>query len=228
MEAFFCLPSVMVVIFLLKTTRSHQQFQDFVKEQLQIHYLKYGLSDLVLLNHKALASSWYSDLSKVNSIVASCYSNTFGPIAWDPSDMFRSLLLMEILHERSIDSWVNKMRSAPIFAILYGFLPYDVPGVGTFYDFIRRLWLASSTHLANKIRKPRRKPQKGKKKGEKLPAKRLGMVKRLVDRCLEHHSDFNLRPYDIFRFIVFSTKHSILGDISACLVHILFLAAFLH
>ena len=221
MEAFFGLPSAMVVIFLLKMPRSHQQFQDFVKEQLQINYLKFGLSDLVLINHKALASVWYSDLSKVNSIVAGCYSNTFGPIARDPADMFRSLLLMEILHERSIDSWVNKMRSAPIFAILSGFLPNDVPGVGTFYDFIRRLWLASSTHLANKIRKPRHKPKKGKKKGEKSPVKRPGMVKRLVDRYIEQPPDFHSRPHDIFQkifkecFVVPSAKHGILGDISA-------------
>ncbi|MEN6413757.1 MAG: hypothetical protein ABFC84_13510 [Veillonellales bacterium] len=211
----------MVVIFLLKPTRSHQQFQDFLKEQLQFHYLKHGLSDPVLRNHKALASVWCCDLSKVTAIVADRYSNSFGPVARDPADMFRSLLLMEILHERSIDTWVNTMRSTPVFAILSGFLPEDVPGVGTFYDFIRRLWLSSSAHLANKIHKPRHKPKKGKKKGEKSPMKKPGIVKRLVDRYLEYPPDFHSRPHDLFQkifkecFVVPSAKHGILGNLDA-------------
>jgi hypothetical protein len=61
-----------------------------------------------------------------------------------------------------------------------------------------------------------------------LPAKRLGMVKRLVDRYLEHHPDFDSWSHDIFRSIVSSTKHGILGDISACLVPILLMARFVH
>lgn len=206
---------------MLKPTRSHQQFQDFLKEQLQFHYLKHGLSDPVLRNHKALASVWCCDLSKVTAIVADRYSNSFGPAARDPADMFRSLLLMEILHERSIDTWVNTMRSTPVFAILSGFLPEDVPGVGTFYDFIRRLWLSSSAHLANKIHKPRHKPKKGKKKGEKSPMKKPGIVKRLVDRYLEYPPDFHSRPHDLFQkifkecFVVPSAKHGILGNLDA-------------
>lgn len=209
---------------MLKPTRSHQQFQHFLKEQLQIYYLKHGFSNLVLLHHKPLAAVWCSDLSKVFEIVAFRYSTIFGPLARDPVDMFRSLLLMEILHERSIDSWVKSMRSSPIFAILSGFLPEDVPGVGTFYDFIRRLWVSASTHLANKIRKPRHKPKKGKKKGEKSPMKKPGVVKRLVNRYLEHPPDFHSRPHDLFQkifkecFVVPSAKHDILGNLDALVI----------
>ncbi|XFO71219.1 hypothetical protein SPACI_046830 [Sporomusa acidovorans DSM 3132] len=206
---------------MLKTTRSHRQFQDFLKEQLQIHYLKRGFLEPVLLQQKALASVWCSDLSKITEFVAHRYSQSVGSIARDPADMFRSLLLMELLHERSIDTWVHSMRSTPIFAVLSGFLPDDVPGVGTFYDFIKRLWMSSSTHLANKVRRPRRKPKKGKKKGEKSPLKKPGVIKRLVDRYLEHPPDFHSRPQDLFQkifkecFVVPSAKHGILGDISA-------------
>lgn len=211
----------MAVILLLKATRSHQEFQTFVKEQLQTHYLQHGLSDAVLLNHKILASAWYADLFKVAEIVGCRYSKTKGSPARDPVDMFRSLLLMELLHERSIDAWVNKMRSTPFFSILSGFLPNDIPGVATFYDFIKRLWLASSAHISNKLRKPRLKPNKGKKKGDKSPLKRPGVVKRLVDRCLKNPPDFHSRPHDIFQkifkecFLVPSTKHGLLGNINA-------------
>lgn len=212
----------MVVIFLLKLARSHKQFQDFVKQQLQLHYLKVGLTNPVWVNEKALAFVWSTDLSKVAEIVGYRYSSNKGTPARDPSDMFRSLLLMEFLRERSIDAWVNKMRSAPIFAILSGFLPDDVPGVGTFYDFINRLWLASSSHLARKVRKPRqKKPKKGKKKGDKSPLKRPGAVKRLVDRYIDHPPDFSSRPHDLFQkifkecFVMPSAKHGILGDVNA-------------
>jgi len=211
----------MVVIFLLMPTRSHQEFQDFVKEHLQTRYLKFGHSDAVLLNHKVLASVWHADLSKVAQIVGYRYSKAKGSPARDPVDMFRSLLVMELLRERSIDSWVHKMRYTPIFAIFSGFLPNDVPGVGTFYDFIKRIWLASSAHLSSKLRKPRRKPNKGKKKGDKSPIKKPGIVKRLVERYLQNPPIFHSRPHDLFQkifkecFVVPSTKHGLLGDINA-------------
>jgi|GEM_PF-2587209 len=112
------------------------------------------------------------------------------------------------------------MRTSPIFAILSSFTPSNVPGVGTFYDFISRLWLGSSAHLSSKVRKPRHKPKKGKKKGDKSPLRRPGIVKRLVDRYLEHPPKFHSRPHDIFQkifkecFVVPSTKHGILGDVN--------------
>lgn len=211
----------MVVIFLLKPTRNHKQFQDFVKHQLQLHYLKFGFSTPVLVNEKTLAFVWSDDLSKVADIVGYRYSSNIGTPARNPVDMFRSLLLMETLRDRSIDAWVDKMRSTPIFAILSGFLPDNVPGVGTFYDFINRLWLSSSAHLARKVRKPRQhKPKKGKKKGDKSPLKRPGAVKRLVDRYIEHPPDFQSRPHDLFQkifkecFVVPSAKHGILGNMN--------------
>lgn len=46
----------MAVIFLLKPTRSLQEYKNFVKEQLQSHYLKHGLSNLILFQQKTLAS----------------------------------------------------------------------------------------------------------------------------------------------------------------------------
>lgn len=207
---------------MLKPARSHKQFQDFVKQQLQFHCLHSTLAQSVFANEKALAFVWSADLSKVVDIVGCRYSPNNGTPARDPGDMFRSLLLMEFLRERSIDAWVNSMRSAPIFAILSGFLPDDVPGVGTFYDFINRLWLSSSAHLARKVRKPRRKkPRKGRKKGDKSPLKRPGAVKRLVDRFIEHPPEFHSRPHDLFQkifkecFVVPSAKHGILGDVNA-------------
>jgi hypothetical protein len=203
----------------LNASRSHQDFQEFVTEQLKTHYCQLGLTNTLLLHHRELASVWITDLTKVASIIGDRYSPSRGAPARDPVDLFRSLLLMELVHERSIDVWVKKMNSFPLWAILSGFVPDDVPGVGTFYDFLKRLWLASSAHLSSKVRKTRRKPKKGKKKGDKSPLRKPGVVKRLVDRFLKHPPSFNSRPHDLLQqifkecFVVPSAKIGLLGNV---------------
>jgi DDE family transposase len=46
---------------------------------------------------------------------------------------------MVLAGETSIDAWVTRMRAQPEYAVLSGFAPDTVPGVGTFYDFLDRL-----------------------------------------------------------------------------------------
>ena len=120
-----------MVIFMLKSSRSHQEFQQFVVEQLKVHYFLPGLTPTVLLHQRELASVWVTDLSKVATILNNSYSPNKGAPSRDPVDLFRSLLLMELTQERSIDDWVNNLKAFPIWAILSGFHPNDVPGVGT-------------------------------------------------------------------------------------------------
>jgi hypothetical protein len=79
------------------------------------------------------------------------YSSNGAP-AREPVAMFRSLLLMEMNHCSSIDDWVKQLKAFPIWAILSGFEPGNVPGVGTFYDFMKRLWLADAPNRFNKVR----------------------------------------------------------------------------
>ncbi|MEW5804948.1 MAG: hypothetical protein AB1847_22920, partial [bacterium] len=35
--------------------------------------------------------------------------------------------------------WIKQVRSVPFLAVLAGFSPGDTPGVGTCYDFLRRI-----------------------------------------------------------------------------------------
>lgn len=104
MEAFICLLTVGLVIFVLRISRSHQDFQDFVSEQLKIHYSWLGRTHTLLLYQRELASVWIVDLSKVVAILGDRYSSNRGAPARDPVDLFRSLLLMELDHESSIDA----------------------------------------------------------------------------------------------------------------------------
>ena len=151
---------------MLKPSRSHQEFQEFLTEQIKLHYLEKGYVGTILLYYRELTRVWFTDLTEVSSIIRFRYSLRRGAPARDPIDMFRSLLLMEMTHCNSVDDWVKELKAFPLQAIFSGFPPDNVPGVGTFYDFIRRLWLASSPHLSKKVRKRKRKPKKGKKKGE--------------------------------------------------------------
>ena len=80
------------------------------------------------------------DLSAVDRIMMVCYSS-FGPKPRQPSCMLRSLLLMIITKCVSIPCWVTTLHTSPFYAILSGFDPDDLPGVGSFYDFITRLVL---------------------------------------------------------------------------------------
>ncbi|MBI4596504.1 MAG: hypothetical protein HY730_09040 [Candidatus Tectomicrobia bacterium] len=57
----------------------------------------------------------------------------------DPVSISRSLTLMTLYRVSSITNWVKQTRSLPLLAILAGFEPNDTPGVGTYYDFFKRL-----------------------------------------------------------------------------------------
>ncbi|WP_333482932.1 transposase [Sutcliffiella sp. NC1] len=91
-------------------------------------------------------------------------SNPRGRKPRNPCDMLRSLLLMHFQKETSVDKWVFTLKTNLIFAILSGFSPDDVPGVGTFYDFFKRLWIHSSPHLSKRSKRKLKKPRKKERK----------------------------------------------------------------
>jgi len=72
-------------------------------------------------------------------ILESVYSPVHRRPARDPVCMLRFLLLMTLFKVASITSWIKQARSVPFLAILAGFAPDDIPGVGTCYDFLRRI-----------------------------------------------------------------------------------------
>ena len=87
------------------------------------------------------------DLSAVDRIMMDKYS-VLGPEPRQPSAMLRSLLLMIKAKSPSITLWVSTLHTSPFYAILSGFEPDDVPGVGTFYDFMDRLWNLDSPNFS--------------------------------------------------------------------------------
>ena len=162
-----------------------------------------------------------TDLSYITTLLQDCYG-TKGPQPRDPDSMLRSYLLFLMTKpEVGITEWINEMIRVPYYAIISGFEPGDIPGVGTFYDFSNRLWKASENNLKSKKQKRKRKPKKGKKKGEKAPTTTPGKVKRLVEWMIHHAvKKTDLPPDRLFHFfqtqiLAVSAKLGLLGDLNA-------------
>ena len=106
------------------------------------------------------------DLSRVDTLMQDKYS-VFGPPPRPPSAMLRSLLLAVKVKVFSITAWVRNLQINPLYAIISGFQPDNVPGVGTFYDFMSRLWDGMEDNFSPHIKPKPVKVEKPKGKGKK-------------------------------------------------------------
>ena len=158
---------------------SHETYQDSVLLRLRQHYSG-GVFVIANKDWPLVVKFWRTDLSYITTLLQDGYAAK-GSEPRDPASMLRSYLLFLMTKpEIGITEWINEMQRIPYYAILSGFEPGDFPGVGTFYDFFKRLWAASGNNFKSKIQRKRKsKPKKG-KKGEKAPTTTPGKVKRLV------------------------------------------------
>ena len=127
---------------------SHTDSQNFVATNLRKYYP----------NPDALARStwdiierfWSLDLSYTDVLMADKYSK-FGPAPRTPSCMHRSYLLSIAFKVTSLTEWAAQLKITPLYAILSGFEFGNTPGVGTFYDFLNRLWDSDENNLTPHI-----------------------------------------------------------------------------
>ncbi len=132
--------------------------QQFVLDHLNAYFAN-GLAVLVLKDWTLIWKCYIADLSHTTTFLSDFYSNK-GPQPRDPTFMLRSyLLFLFVRPEIGLTAWVDELHRVPFYAILSGFVPGDIPGVGTFYDFLSRFWAAEAVHL-----KPKNKPRKQKPK----------------------------------------------------------------
>jgi len=201
----------------------HSDYQKSVLQQLRNDYGP----GIVLINKDwpLAVKFWMADLSAITTLLYESYSDQ-GPETRDPASMLRSYLICLMTNpEMGITEWINEMKRTPIYAILSGFTPDDLPGVGTFYDFFSRLWPVVDKNLKPKSQRKRKgKPKKGKKKGEKAPTTTPGRVKRLVEWMMRHADRKSALPSDrLFNFfqsqiLSVSADLGLLGDMSALTV----------
>ncbi len=139
---------------MLKSSRSHQDYVTFVRTHLATE--KEPARHL-----PAKAKLLLLDLTLAIPILTLLYAMEGRP-AIPPEDLFRSLIAMLLCGITSIDTWVAQMRAAPFYAILSGFAPTQVPGVGTFYEFMDRL-LGLDAHRLRHLYRPQPRQQRAKK-----------------------------------------------------------------
>lgn len=94
--------------------------------------------------------------------------SVFGPKPRTPSCMQRSFLLSIDFKVTSLTDWAAQLKINPLYAILSGFEFGDTPGVGTFYDFLNRLWDSDSDNLSPHIHLTKDKAKSQKLRGPRL------------------------------------------------------------
>lgn len=220
-EGMFSLQTVIGVLKLKPVLVTHETYQAFVVERLQKHYSG-GILALVNKDWPIITKLWITDLSYTTTWLYDTYSLK-GPAPRDPASMLRSYLLFLLTNPTiGITKWVDELGRVPLYAILSGFEPGSIPGVGTFYDFFQRLWGQEKQNIKPQIKLKRKKKKKKKlKKGEKQPPKNSGIVEKLVNRFLRYGSKKKLLPgdrlFDFFQsqFLDVSAKLGLLGNLNS-------------
>ena len=129
---------------------SHSLYQDFLISNFLLYYPDpFSISRQTW---KIIVQFWHLDFSQTTSILLGSYSK-FEPAPRDPVSMLRSYLLSIKLKITSITDWASRLKECPLYAIISGFYPDDVPGIGTFYDFFRHIWNSEQKKdLDNKVK----------------------------------------------------------------------------
>ena len=127
---------------------SHADCQNFVVENLR----KYYPDALARSTRDIIERFWHLNFSNIDT--------RFGPAPRTPSCMQRSYLLSIDFKVSSITECATQLKINPLFAILSGFQVSDTPGVGTFYDFMKRLWDSDDPHMSPHIHPMKTKVKK--------------------------------------------------------------------
>ena len=145
----------------------HSAYQNRVLTQLRKYYPD-AVTSLSPSTWQILEKFWSLDLSGVDTLMQDRYS-VFGPEPRFPSDMLRAILVSVEFKVTSYTRLAADLKENHLHAIISGFTVGDTPGVGTFYDFHKRLWLSNNKNLSVAIHPPKEKPKKPKGKEEKAP-----------------------------------------------------------
>lgn len=215
---------------MLKHLTYHYEF----KHQLKLFRDSLSDSDKKRLRSPDFKSALFKvlhlDLDVIHDHIEKLYSSTGRP-AEHQIEIFRSLLLMLHFGYTSIRKWKELLDSDSLYAALCGLFNGDSIPLGSYYDFMNRLYLDKEyNQLYSKDRY--KKPSKKLKKGEKLNNVQTGKTKELYEKYVNGASDDD-RPeiilHKIFKALAIDTSDSLglldsegiiaSGDGSAAWVH---------
>ncbi len=170
----------------------HSAYQDFLLDQLRKYYpvpdfFSHSTWDII-------DRFWNLDLSFTDEFMWDKYS-VFGPKPRTPSCMQRSFLFSIDFKVTSLTDWAAQLKINPLYAILSGFEFGDTPGVGTFYDFLNRLWDSDSDNLSPHIHPTKDKAKKPKIKGSKAAPVEKVSVEQLLPELENTTFRIEEQPY---------------------------------
>ena len=105
-------------------TTNHRHYKQRCRIFLQNSYP--NLETIPTRIRKTINMITYPDLSYIDNIMRNYYSK-YGPAPRPASCMLRSLLLAMICKVTSITQWVDILRTKPLYAVISGVAPDDVP-----------------------------------------------------------------------------------------------------
>ena len=167
---------------MLKHWQTHAEYQQFISDAVS-HLNESQRKKLSSYSH-SIAKLSSLNLDPVRDFMLPFYSSTGRPALNQPQ-ILRSFVLLMDQHCLSIDSWVDTLAHDDLLAILIGCSPDSLPPLGSYYDFINRLWLMNpalekfgrnDTFPCGKNKKPSLKPGRGKK----LPNRHPGVTKKVA------------------------------------------------
>jgi hypothetical protein len=173
---------------MIHPARTHCQYLEFVQTRRAAFEIKVP-HDATLLWCKFR----HTDLSAAQPIMARLYVLDQGRPARPPEDLLRAWLLMLECRITSVEIWVQRLREQPFYAVLCGFEPDDVPGVGTFYDFQDRLLHLTAPLLDHEC-VPRHRSEQRKKSGTLREKNNTAPHAQILDRLAERLLTRPARP----------------------------------
>lgn len=171
---------------------SHADYQNFVLENLRKYYP--NPDSIARSTGDIIDRFWNLDLSFTDEFMRDKYSR-FGPAPRTPSCMQRFYLLSIDFKVTSLTDWAAQLKINPLYAILGGFEFGNTPGVGTFYDFMNRLWDSDDDHLSSHIHPLKTKVKKPKTKSTKADSVEKIKVEQLLPQLENSVFNINDQPY---------------------------------
>jgi len=152
---------------MLKDWTSHISYQKFMFDTVS----SFNESEIKRFGYYSNATKKLTalDLDPLGDFLAPYYSS-FGRPAINQPEIFRSIILMLDQQCTSLTAWVDKLKSDDLLALLIGCSPHALPPLGSYYDFINRLWLSDPSADKEMRKKLARYPKDAKPKG-KAPGK---------------------------------------------------------
>ena len=151
---------------MLNFWRSHVDYQAFVSDTVSI------FSENELLKLQSYSKSREKldalNLDPIGVLLAPYYSNTGRPAKNQP-EILRSIVLMMDLGFTSVDRWHKHLQNDFILTTLVGCTLDSLPPLGSYYNFMNRLWLRNpelekngqnDLFSSSKNQKPHRNPAK--------------------------------------------------------------------